>query len=147
MPKKKDNKCQKVQKSAKKAGFHSIGATIRTRRESRSPVCGMFSMLFKKRHLPNSDNFCARKKYILLRRYWRITQQLKEFICHLCSPKLGHIGLHWKTQGDCLGHSVLYECLSYTLRSCVHEILILYWTFSPQLEDNDTLKYSSSNFP
>ena len=27
-------KCQKMQKNVKKAGFHSIGATIRTHRES-----------------------------------------------------------------------------------------------------------------
>ena len=32
-------KCQFVQKSVKKARFHSNGATIRTRRESRFSVC------------------------------------------------------------------------------------------------------------
>ena len=31
-----------MQKSVKKAGFHSIGATIRTRQELVSPVCGIF---------------------------------------------------------------------------------------------------------
>ena len=38
-------KCPKVQKSIKQAGFHSIGATIRTRRESVPPVCGIFFLL------------------------------------------------------------------------------------------------------
>ena len=39
-------KCQKVKKSVKKSGFHSIGATFRTRQESRClPYTGFFLKL------------------------------------------------------------------------------------------------------
>ena len=38
-------------------------------------------------------------------------------------------------------------CLSYTLRSCVHDISKLFRIFSPQYQDNDKLKCSSVNFP
>ena len=37
--------------------------------------------------------------------------------------------------------------LSFSLRSYVHQIVMLFRTFSPRLEDNDKLKYSSDNFP
>ena len=46
-PQKNAKKCPKVQNCVKKAGFHSIGATIRTRQESRClPYTGFFSSVF-----------------------------------------------------------------------------------------------------
>ena len=65
-------------------------------------------------------------------------EQAKLDIIHCCQ-------LHWWT--SCETTHANPKPLCCTLKSRVHKILMLYRTFAPRLEENDTLKCSSNIFP
>ena len=86
--------------------------------------------------------------------YWKTKEKLFIYInfwqtpCSRGCPKNSFI-LKWVNQSLFVKiHSKhrISKTVSYTLRSWVHENLILFRIFSPQLEDNDTFKCSSNNF-